>query len=91
MPAEIVPSAVAVLPDAPPQLLDFGNQVFACHPIEGGIDGTKTFRIRRARNSPSSVQVWPSGGNASPNQWNESAVISVKVHRVAVPSGRVPV
>ena len=41
-------------------------------------------------NSPSSIQVSLFGYSASPRQWNESAVISVKVHRVFVPSGRVP-
>jgi hypothetical protein len=47
-------------------------------------------RNRRARNSPSSFHVWPSGSSASPSHRNESGVISVKVHRVGVPFGRAP-
>ena len=49
------------------------------------------YRVRVARNSPSRIHVLPSVSKASPSQWNESGVISVKVQRVGVPSGRVPI
>src|SRR6202158_3197992 len=49
------------------------------------------FLIRFARNSPSSFQVFPSGCSASPSQWNESEVISVKRQRIGVLSAWVPI
>ena len=49
------------------------------------------YRVRVARNSPSRIHVLPSVSKASPSQRNESGVISVKVQRVGVPLGRVPI
>lgn len=46
--------------------------------------------VRRALNSPSNTQLRPSGFSDSPVHRNESGVISVNIHRVGVPSGRVP-
>jgi hypothetical protein len=49
------------------------------------------YRVRVARNSPSRIHVLPSVSKASPSQRNESGAISVKVQRVGVPLGRVPI